>query len=509
MAADVRALVEARAASQAHIPFVIEADTGRVLTFEELRASALTIARVLESHGLTAGDRVGLLLPNGVEAVALFVGVMAAGCVTTPISLLATPEQLAYVLGHSGCKLVFAGPRQAEILARAQAASPHPERVKIVEAPFALSQGDWPLPSRSADDDALLMYTSGTTGRPKGVRLTHVNVLAGARFVSEAHALGPDDRVLAVLPLYHINAQIVTALAPLWHGGSLVMPERFSVGRFWEQAADFSCTWLNVVPTMIAYLLNGPHPDSDLSAVRFCRSASAPLAAEQHLAFERRFGIGIIETMGLTETAAPVFTNPLARERRKVGSPGQAFGSRARIVDPDTGDLLGADREGEIQIKGANVMAGYLDYEGETAKAFTADGWLRTGDLGRSDGDGFYFITGRLKELIIKGGENIAPREIDEALLRHPAVLEAAAYGVSHPFYGQDVEAAVVLKPGVQVSGEDLRQFCRDFVGDFKCPRAIYFLAELPKGPSGKLQRLRLVPESARTEVRMASPGSR
>jgi long-chain acyl-CoA synthetase len=272
------------------------------------------------------------------------------------------------------------------------------------------------------------------------------------------------------------------------------MPERFSVNSLWRLSADYRCTWLNVVPTMIAFLLNGPDAQGDLSAVRFCRSASAPLPAEHQLGFERRFGIGVIETMGLTETAAPVFTNPLQRERRKLGSPGQAFGSRARIVDPNSGAALGDDEEGEIQIQGANVMAGYLDDEAEAAKAFTSDGWLRTGDLGRRDGDGFYFITGRLKELIIKGGENIAPREIDEALLRHPGVLEAAAYAVAHPLYGQDVEAAVVLKSGAQVSEDDLRGSCRNLVGDFKCPRAIHFVAELPKGPSGKLQRLRLVP---------------
>ena len=490
---EVRALLDAQAAARPHAPFVIEAETGRTLTFAQLRASALTIARRLAAQGVKAGDRVGLLLPNGVEAVALFVGVMAAGCVATPLSLLARPEALAYVLGHSGCRIVFAGPQQAEALGEARAGLPRPPLSEIVSAPWPLAEGDWPLPTRAAGDDALLMYTSGTTGRPKGVRLSHGNVLAGARFVSEAHDLTPDDRVLAVLPLYHINAQIVTVLAPLWHGGSLVIPERFSVNRFWSWAADYRCSWLNVVPTKIAYLLNGPDPEGDLSRVRFCRSASAPLAAEHHLGFEQRFGIGVIETMGLTETAAPVFTNPLAPERRKVGSPGQAFGSRARIVDPQTGATLGDDRDGEIQIQGANVMAGYLDDANETARAFTADGWLRTGDLGRRDADGFYFITGRLKELIIKGGENIAPREIDEALLRHLAVLEAAGYGVAHPLYGQDVRAAVVLKPGAVASEAELRAFCRDALGDFKCPSVIRILEELPKGPSGKLQRLRLV----------------
>jgi long-chain acyl-CoA synthetase len=484
MAADVRALVEAQAATRPEAPFVIDAQTGRTLTFGDLRAVTLAIARRLAGEGLEPGERVSLAAPNGVEAVALFVGVLAAGYVATPLSLLATREQLAYMLGHSRAKYVFAGPQQAETLAGA--------RAEIVAAPFAQAKGEWPFPSRDENDDALLMYTSGTTGRPKGVRLSHRAILAGARFVSEAHQLTPADRVLAVLPLYHINAQIVTVLAPLWHGGSLVIPPRFSVASFWTLATDYRCTWLNVVPTMIAYLLNGSDPRASLSDVRFCRSASAPLPVEHLTAFERRFGIGVLETMGLTETAAPVFTNPLRPELRRPGSAGQAFGCRARIVDPSTGAVLGDDEEGEIQILGPNVMAGYLDDEAATAKAFTSDGWLRTGDIGRRDRDGFHFITGRLKELIIKGGENIAPREIDEALLRHPAVLEAAAYAVPHPLYGQEVEAAVVLKPGAGISEDALLQACREIVGALKTPRAIRFLLELPKGPSGKLQRLKL-----------------
>lgn len=335
------------------------------------------------------------------------------------------------------------------------------------------------------------MYTSGTTGRPKGVLLSHGNVTTGAAFVSEAQQLTVADRVLAVLPMYHINAQIVTALAPLVHGGSLVMPRRFSVGGFWKQAMAFRCTWLNVVPTMIAYLLEAPAPaDLDPAAIRFCRSASAPLSPEHHRAFEQRFGI--IETMGLTETAAPVFTNPLDPARRKIGSPGQAFGNEARAVDLETGQKLADGIPGEIQIRGPNVMSAYYKAPEESARAFTADGWLRTGDLGYRDADGFYFITGRLKELIIKGGENIAPREIDEVLLTHPAVLEAAAVGVPDARYGQEILAGVVLKPGASCDATALRDYCAEKLGRFKAPRHFRILPELPKGPSGKIQRLRL-----------------
>jgi long-chain acyl-CoA synthetase len=360
----------------------------------------------------------------------------------------------------------------------------------VAEAPW---DAVWPLPAAEADAVCLLMYTSGTTGLPKGVRLTQSNVLTGAGLVSKAHGLGQADRVLAVLPLYHINAQIVTVMAPLFHGGSMVMPSRFSTSRFWAQASEHRCTWLNVVPTMIAFLLSSPRPVHDLSAVRFCRSASAPLPPEHQIAFEHEFGIGIIETMGLTETAGPVFSNPLLAAERKIGSPGRPFGNKARIVDPAAGSVVAAGVVGEIQVRGPNVMQGYHKDPAETAKTLTPDGWMRTGDLGYRDEDGFFFVTGRLKELIIKGGENIAPREIDEALLRHPALLEAAAVGVPDPFYGQDIEAAVVVRPGMTVSEAELRAFCKQQLGHFKTPRAVRILNALPKGPSGKVQRLRLV----------------
>jgi long-chain acyl-CoA synthetase len=249
-----------------------------------------------------------------------------------------------------------------------------------------------------------------------------------------------------------------------------------------------------VVPTIIAYLLNGPDPRSlglDVSRVRFCRSASAPLPPEQHRAFEAKFGIGVIETMGLTETNAPAFTNPLDPARRKIGSPGPAFGNEAKIVDAE-GRTLGPGAAGEIMIRGDNVMKGYYKSPQQTAEAFDADGWLHTGDIGYLDEDGFVFVTGRIKELIIKGGENIAPREIDEALLRHPAVLEAAAVGIPDANYGQEIMACVIPKPGAAVTAEELIAFCRDELGPYKTPKLIRMVDDLPKGPSGKVQRLKL-----------------
>lgn len=350
------------------------------------------------------------------------------------------------------------------------------------------------LPAPTPDHDALLMYTSGTTGVPKGVLLTHGSLMANGANISQTHRLSNADRVLASLPLYHINGLVVTVIAPLCHGGSVVMPARFSTHQFWQEATRFECTWINLVPTMIAYLLNEAQAARglDLSRLRFCRSASAALAPEHHRAFEREFGIGIIETMGMTETAAPSFSNPYEPDKRRIGSVGLPSGAEARVIAPD-GRVLGANETGEIVIRGSNIMRGYYKAPDITRAAFTDDGWLRTGDLGYRDADGYYFINGRAKELIIKGGENIAPREIDEVLLKHPAVLEAAAVGIPDPAYGQDIVAFIVRRDSVPCDDGELRTLCLRELGRYKTPREFRFIDALPRGPSGKVQRLKLL----------------
>ncbi len=310
---------------------------------------------------------------------------------------------------------------------------------------------------------------------------------------------------MASLPLYHINGLVVTLLAPLAHGGSVVMPPRFSARTFWRDAVGHGCTWINVVPTIVAYLLNGDDPvdAGSLRRIRFCRSASAALPPEHHRAFERRFGVGVIETMGMTETAAPLFSNPIAADRRRIGSIGLPCGAQARVLLPD-GREAAPGECGEIVVRGPQVMRGYYKQAGETRKAFTADGWLRTGDLGYRDADGYFYINGRAKELIIKGGENIAPREIDEALLKHPGVLEAASVGMPDPAYGQEIVAFVVPR-GDGIDVDDLRAHCLRELGRYKTPKEFRTVAELPRGPSGKVQRLKLLtsrPAQARKRPR-------
>ncbi|HYA36877.1 MAG TPA: AMP-binding protein [Candidatus Methylomirabilis sp.] len=497
----IRHYIDWRAREQPEKEYLIAPETGRVLTYGRLQHDARVLGGVLRAQGLQKGDKVALMLHNGYQTADLFLGVMYAGFVVAPFNLLAQPLQLAYVLEHSDARAVFVAPEYRERLTAAAAGLARPLAVHVIdidaEEIFPAAAPAQDLPEIADDDEALLMYTSGTTGRPKGALLTHGNVVAGGRFTSEAHALGPDDRVLCSLPLYHINGQIVTAVAPLVHGGSVVMPHRFSVSNFWELLARHRCTWFNVVPTIVSYLLHEPDPrvarrELALERLRFGRSASAPLPPSLHQAFERQFGFGIIETMGLTETAAPVFANPLDPSKRKYGSPGVAFGVEAKVVDR-AGRELARGAVGEILVRGDNVMKSYYKDPKTTGETLEPDGWLHTGDLGYRDADGFFFVTGRLKELIIKGGENIAPREIDEALYRHPAVLEAAAVGIPDPAYGQEIMACVVLKPGQPCSENELRTFCHKELGRYKTPKIIRFVTSIPKGPSGKVQRLKLI----------------
>ena len=384
----------------------------------------------------------------------------------------------------------------------------------------------------TAKSDALLMYTSGTTGRPKGVTLSHGNLIAGGLNVALGHQLTAKDKALCVLPLYHINGLCVTVMGPLVTGGSLVLPTRFSTSAFWSLVDRYQCTWFSVVPTQIAYLLRdagrsqehssaeessdslmgetncdetevlptaagqGVQHDSTSTGatrawLRFGRSASAPLSPDVHRAFEKRFGVPLIETMGLTETAAQILSNPLPPAQRKHGSPGVPIGDDVIIVDKQLKSVA-AGVEGELLVRGDNVMQRYFRNEAASSDALIDGGWFRTGDLGRKDEDGYVFISGRLKELIIKGGENIAPREIDDALYQHSDVVEAAAFACPCEDFGQRVEAAVTLKVDSTLSESELLHTCVQRVGKFKSPDRIHILAELPKGPSGKIQRARI-----------------
>lgn len=465
------------------------------LTWAELRSSAQDIAHRIMGAGVSKGESIALCQPNSCNAMLTLFGTLYGGFRATALNLAAGPAALGYALGHSGARLAFVDERQSGLFSDALKESGANPLVVSVSRTI-----DWPddhvssgLPLLNASDHALLMYTSGTTGRPKGVVHTHSSLLAGGWTPTIAHNLTDADRAMCVLPFFHINGLCVTLIGPLVSGGTAIVAEKFSNSRFWEDCDTYKATWFSVVPTIISHLLHSDRdPSSDTkSRLRFGRSASAPLSPEVQSAFESRFDVPIIETMGLTETAAQILSNPLPPGLRKIGSPGFGYGNEVAILDKEDRPVE-AETVGEIAVRGPNVMLEYLNNPEATSASFNVDKWLCTGDLGYMDKDGYVFVTGRLKELIIKGGENIAPREIDEALYCHSDVVEAGAFALPCETYGQRVEAAVTLSSGSKATAGELLDLCQQKLGAFKCPDKVHFLDELPKGPSGKIQRLKL-----------------
>ena len=492
----VRGLIDLRAATTPDAAFLTDPATGSTTSYRQLRDQCCAVAARIARHGVKPGEAVAYALTNGPASAISILGTMYGGYLATAINLVAGNDAISYVLSHSSTQLVLAQQHTRDPIAKALETHKDPPQTILVDDRFFEPCDDAAdMPALAHDDDGLLMYTSGTTGRPKGVVLRQSSVLAGGANAVLAHQLTASDRALCVLPLYHINGLCVTVMGPLVSGGGVVIPPKFSVSLFWSTIRDHACTWFSVVPTQISYLLHDVETatanPADIPGLRFGRSASAPLSPDVHEAFETKFGLPIIETMGLTETAAQILSNPLPPGDRKIGSPGLAIGNEVMIGD-DSQRQVPAGEEGEVLVRGPNVMRVYLDNPDATAAALTNDGWLRTGDLGRMDEDGYVFITGRLKELIIKGGENIAPREVDEALYAHPDVVEAAAFACACARYGQRIEAGVALNTESSVSEQDLIDLCNSKIGAFKSPDRIHFMNELPKGPSGKIQRIKL-----------------
>ena len=499
----VRSIIDKRVAEAPERTFLFAPEISAELNWQSIQVIAQELNARFESAGICKGENVAVLLDNGYWSAALFLGIMYAGRIVLPVNAVAGANQVEYVLQHSETRFLFVSDKYQEMYAEAiqtkgdtlTTVTTSPDTGPEWSSPVAEVSG---LPDIVESDIALMIYTSGTTGRPKGVLLSHKNVIAGGRNTAGAHALTESDRTLCVLPLYHINAEMVSVMAPLVSNGSVVLPHGFSAGKFWAWVGEYRCTWISMVPTIVSYLIDTEErreEKTDLDALRkhlrFGRSASAALPPATHQEFERKFGIPIIETMGISEAAAQIFSNPTDPSQFRYGSPGKAYGNQGRIVD-ENNQPVAANVKGEIVVRGDNVMQGYFKNPEETTKTIDREGWMHTGDVGYMDEDGYFFVTGRIKELIIKGGENIAPREIDDVLYEHPAVLEAAAFASPCEQYGQEVMACVTLKEGSNCTVDELSQLCLDQLGQFKTPKAFYFLPELPKGPSGKIQRLKL-----------------
>lgn len=473
-------------ASSGTVAFIFP-ETHQTLTWHDLRNKAQDFALQLTEYGLVKGESFAIVSPNGHDAIIALFGALFGGFRATMINLAAGRDAIAYALDHCEARFAFVHESSKDVFSSA-----NPSNIRRVNITDRTETDANKLHDITCEDHALLMYTSGTTGTPKGVVHTHSSLLAGGWTSAVAHKLQTSDRGFCVLPMYHINGLCVTIMGSLVSGGSLTMTSRFSASRFWQHASDTHITWFSVVPTIISHLLHGQHePDAaSIARIRFGRSASSALAIETQSAFETRFSIPIVETMGLTETAAQILSNPLPPGERKIGSPGISYGCDIQIHDSN-GVPVPPNTEGEIVVRGPNVMREYLKNPKATDATFR-NGWLKTGDLAHVDSDGYVFVTGRLKELIIKGGENIAPREIDEILYSHPDVIEAAAFARACSRYGETVEAAVRVRTGSTLTSKDLLELCSESLGSFKSPDTIHFMDELPKGPSGKIQRLKL-----------------
>ena len=473
--------------------YLIDADLDLYVTYSQLQKDISNLGAYFEENNIKANDKVGFMLDNGYASTLLFIGAMYHGVVIVPLNVLAGSKQIKYTIEHSECKLIFSSDFYiSKFKTILESSNARVVQYSGIESLTFAKQTSVHLTLTQPNTPAVLIYTSGTTGVPKGALLSHKNVLSGGRNTALAHEIVSTDISFCVLPLYHINAEMVSIASALVSNSCVVTVGKFSVSNFWQIIEKYQCTWFSVVPTIINYLLNDDFDVKTLNLknLRFGRSASAPLSPEVHKKFEKTFNVKIIETMGLTETAAQILSNPPSGG--KHGSAGKAYGNEVRIID-DQGNYLSAGTTGELVIKGDNVLLEYFKNEEATTGAFSEDGYFLTGDLGVEDDEGFFFITGRKKELIIKGGENISPREIDDTLYKHNAVLEACTFGIEDDNYGEEISACVYLKDDLVANEAELLDLCKADLGEYKTPRQIIFVDEpLPKGPSGKIQRLKI-----------------
>ncbi|MGY2065064.1 long-chain-fatty-acid--CoA ligase [Blastococcus sp. SYSU DS0619] len=461
------------------------------LTYGEFREAALRVAASLQARGVQPGDRVGLVLPNVLAFPVVFYGALLAGAAVVPMNPLLKAREVQYFLEDSGARLVAtleatAGPvREAADVVGAEA---------VVVGPASPTElmADEPLGAaveRSDGDLAVILYTSGTTGQPKGAELTHANMGRNALTTAETLAENtPDDVIMGCLPLFHVFGLTCGLNTAVLRGSLLTLVPRFDGAKALQVIERDRVTIFEGVPTMFAAMLHSPEAGQrDVSSLRLCVSGGSAMPVEIMRSFEERFGCIVLEGYGLSETS-PVasFNHPHAE--RKPGSIGTPIrGVEMRLVDDD-GNEVGGGEVGEIAIRGENVMRGYWTRPEETAKSIP-DGWFRTGDLARTDEDGYFFIVDRKKEMIIRGGYNVYPREIEEALYEHPAVAEVAVVGISHPELGEEVAAAVALKPGATAEVDELREFVKARVAAYKYPRHLWLVDALPKGPTGKILR--------------------
>lgn len=476
------------------------------LSYGRLKKHIEEVVHTLNSYGVRRHDRAAIVLPNGPEMAVCFLSV-AAGATSTPLNPAYRASEFEFYLSDLKPKalIVQSGVESPSRSVAKSFGIPIIELAPAKQAEAGIFTLSSVSPSQTvttefsqSDDVALVLHTSGTTSRPKIVPLTQLNICTSAHNIKSALKLVPSDRCLNVMPLFHIHGLLGVLLSSMFAGASVVCSPGFDAVEFYEWMKGFSPTWYSAVPTMHQAILSRSFLESQTvknSSLRFIRSSSASLPPTVMKDLEIAFGVPVIEAYGMTEASHQMATNPLPPFERKPGSVGIAAGQEVAIMD-EAGNFLPKGEIGEIVIRGKNVTYGYENNPDANQKAFT-NGWFRTGDQGVLDVDNYLFIKSRLKEIINRGGEKVSPREVDEALLEHPAVAQVVTFAVPHETLGEDVAAVIILKENISVQEQELREFAFEKLADFKVPSQIVFVDEIPTGPTGKLQRIGLAEKLA------------
>jgi oxalate---CoA ligase len=489
------ALAELLAAGEPSSPALVVPEDGAVLTYAQVADRIETLAQRLTALGVRRGDRVALSLPNGPDVVLLLLAITSLGAAAAPLNPAYTEPEFAYYLGDVAPRLLLI-PASGAAAASAAAGAAGITLLGVepsADGPPELTGGHQPGPAPGLseeggpDDVALVLHTSGTTSRPKQVPLRQRNLMASARTIGAHYQLGSRDVSFCVMPLFHIHGLVASTFAALGAGGAVITPRRFTPSRFWPQAREHGATWLSAGPTLHQMILDKADDAGAARTLRFVRSCSSALSPALAERAEREYGAPMLEAYGMTEASHQMSSNPLPPGERLPGSVGLPTGTQIRIAG-QTGAFLPDGSAGEVVIRGPGVMSGYVNNPAATAEAFFGE-WFRTGDRGVLR-DGYLFLEGRIKEMIIRGGENISPAEIEQVLLSHPTVRDAVCFGVPDDKYGELVGAAVTLSGEVEVPA--LIAHCRERLAAFKVPARVEVLPEIPRTATGKVQRRRV-----------------
>jgi len=501
-------LANAFSSTSTSTAIIIPGPPGQDISYARLHADVIALQAKLAKLGINAGSAVSIALPNSYPFIVAFLAASWQRAIAAPLNPAYKQSEFEFYIDDLSSALVLVPQGQADGPAvkaakrynAAVAECYQDSRTKeivfdIKDNGKLAGRGNQPVAQAQPEDTALVLHTSGTTGRPKAVPLSHRNLTRTMHNIQQTYSLSAADRTMLVMPLFHVHGLLAGFLAPLASGGSVIVPGAFSASTFWLQFVQHKANWYTAVPTIHQILLKSPDKwPQPIPNIRFIRSCSSPLSPKIFHDLEAAFKAPVLEAYAMTEAAHQMTSNPFPPAKRKPGSVGIGQGVEVKILD-QAGKEVPQGAEAEICIRGPNVTKGYINNDKANAESFTDSGFFRTGDQGKKDEDGYIIITGRIKELINKGGEKISPIELDNVLAQHPAVGEAVSFAMPDEMYGQEVGVAIVPKDGKSVSEEELKAYMREKVAKFKVPKSVFFTQVMPKTATGKIQR-RMVAEA-------------